>query len=180
MLWEEAMFFYTETVVNFPYFISSHKLDYGKLPIIEPSTVQPTPGRSKATSSSASPSPPSPRMRSVRARKTSVPSARKREVRHAGFPPPPRADRSGIQECPHAPPQAPAGEHRMEVSAGHSQKCRRWRQRSSPRGSPGRTVKRNRGPGKPGPQQAACLANDVSGSLKIKQESFPRFPYSLT
>ena len=30
--------------------------------------------------------------------------------------------------------------------------------------------KRNRGPGKPGPQQAACLANDASGSLKIKQE----------
>ena len=45
MLWEEAMFFYTETVVNFPYFISSHKLDYGKLPINAHSTAQHTPER---------------------------------------------------------------------------------------------------------------------------------------
>ena len=42
--------------------------------------------------------------------------------------------------------------------------------REAPHGSTAdrKVDKRNRGPGKPGPQQAAWLANDASGSLKIK------------
>ncbi|UKI32201.1 MAG: hypothetical protein L6W00_00800 [Lentisphaeria bacterium] len=110
------MFFYTETVVNFPYFISSHKPDYGKLPIIEPSTVQPTPGEVKshivlclaiaALAKNA-------KCASTKNQRPFCAESAKYDMRVFLL-------RLGLigpefKKRPHAPPQAPAGEHGMEA-----------------------------------------------------------------